>query len=612
MENGDILQYVKYLTPLIISFLSRITKDHKQEEADISSAIERHLTEVNNWANVFQFFGMVSPLSTDSNTIPLDFFTEPRIFQATKEQSPKKQENDLIEDSRHYLLLGEPGSGKTTTIKRVSLTLLKEPPSSEQDFLEFPVVIRLRELQSGDSLCNKLSDILGLIPKPYEVIKRYQDVDSHGRLIYVERKVTEMRVGNYKLEDIVPQVLNETKALLLLDGLDELHHEHRISIRDEIIKLSRQLTDSKIIVSCRSGDYNTQFEGFSVIEICPLTETQILTITGKWLGDQNADFLRCLRNLPYFDVANRPLLLTQLLLFYKRYKYLPDQPTQMYSKLVDMLLQQWDAERDIHRESRYSGFDPSKKAEFLSSLAYKLTYPVVKPVFTERDLAAAYLSICDSYKLPKNQAVMVAREIQTHTGIISAGPQDTYEFCHLSLQEYLCGQYIVKSPLETQVTEYLSKYAAPLAVAVALSSTPGSWFGNLILQFRNLNRFKADDMNSLLSRILVENPNFEVSEIMGFAIIFLFRYFSNDSKICDQIERLLQKRGVLESCARALKWYVRMQYSTDAIFIHVKLNKNLESPYRFSIPKDGAFPKKYLKQVQQLGSVTMYDRKNLG
>jgi hypothetical protein len=351
-------------------------------------------------------------------------------------------------------------------------------------------------------------------------------------------------------------------------------------------------------------------EGFAVTEICPLTNAQILSITEKWLGVKNEDFLKCLKNVPYFDVANRPLLLTNLLFYYKRYEYLPDQPTQIYSKLVDILLQEWDAEREIHRDSRYSGFDPTKKAEFLSLLAYKLTYPEEKAVFTEKDLIKAYLSICDRFHLPKNEATKVAREIQTHTGIISAGPQDTYEFCHLSLQEYLTAQYIVKSPLETQMTEYLCKYAAPLAVAVALSSTPSKWFGNFILQFRNLNKFNPDELNSFLSRVLVENPSFEESEILGFAIILLYRHYYTNEKVCEYLGRLIQIESVMKSTAKALRWYIPEPGNKKNTSILLKLDSSLQPVYSFTLPAFGALPRKYVKTLKNaVGSSVLFFQK---
>ena len=87
-----------------------------------------------------------------------------------------------------------------------------------------------------------------------------------------------------KVEDVIPLFLNESRSLLLLDGLDELRKEHEEQITEEIIKLGRHLKKSKIIVSCRSGDYARNMEGFTVNEICPLTKEQVVAIKDRWLG----------------------------------------------------------------------------------------------------------------------------------------------------------------------------------------------------------------------------------------------------------------------------------------------------------------------------------------
>ncbi len=348
-------------------------------------------------------------------------------------------------------------------------------------------------------------------------------------------------------------------------------------------------------------------EGFTVLELCPLSEEQIYSIKDKWLGTEDTTFIGELKRLPYYDVADRPLLLTQLLFIYHHYGYLPDQPSQIYQKLVNLLLEDWDAERNIRRDSRYSGFDPGKKAEFLSSLAYRLTYPELKTNFKEVDLIKVYLSICARFRLPEDEAIKVAREIQTHNGILLAGPRNTYEFCHLSLQEYLCAEYIVRSPLETQSIEILSNYPAPLAVAVALSSNPSYWFGNFILQFRNLSTFAEGNMASFLSRVLVENPDFEANETLGFAIILLFRHYHLSPSICKYLNQMIERKLVLASVARALRWYdLKTRSSISSEFIEVSLKRGLERTYKFDLPNEGAIPRKYLDSIKGVSRDSLF------
>src|SRR6185436_12647880 len=151
--------------------------------------------------------------------------------------------------------------------------------------------------------------------------------------------------------------LNSANVLLLLDGLDEVPTEAQARVRREVAWLGLNAEGSKVIVSCRSGDYTSMIEGFDVLEVCPLEKDEISEIATAWLEDPTG-FLQQLKRVPYQDVVDRPLLLTQLLYLYKRYGYLPEQPTQVYRKVIELLLHEWDAERNIVRRSKYAGFDP--------------------------------------------------------------------------------------------------------------------------------------------------------------------------------------------------------------------------------------------------------------
>jgi hypothetical protein len=595
------------LIPDLVKQLSQLIRAHKQNPSKVSDALHDHVTEVCNWASMVQFFGMPTPQPTEEVTIALDIDTEPRRFQTASGKRTIKHEKDLLLQPYHILLLGEAGSGKTTTLKRITIALLKEEPAGENDIFQCPLVIRLRELYEGESLFSRIADLFGLSIQSHETVARKLVRDPEGKVLEVETRHTEMRIGDDKVETVIPKFLNQAKVLLLLDGLDELRGPHKTKLEDEIVALGRCLTTSKIIVSCRSGDYLAQMEGFAVFEICPLNQKKILLINKKWLGPKNAEFLRCLQTLPYFDVGDRPLLLTQLLLIYKRYGYLPEQPTQIYQKLVNLLLEQWDAERGVKRDSKYAGFTPAKKAEFLAALAYLLTYSLQKTMFSEEDLVKAYGMICDRFKLPPDEATQVAHEIQTHTGIIILGPRDIYEFSHLSLQEYLAADYIVRSPLDPHITRYLSRYSAPLAIAMALSSHPSNWFASLVLNFGDLKAFDDASMASFLSRMLVERPSFEVYEPMGLAVLGLYAHYRNSVTVCSYLDKLLEISGVIESLAQASRWYVlKRPRQTASPFIEVALRQGLEGVYKFRLPPVGMLPQKSLSKLKELSGPRLF------
>lgn len=313
---------------------------------------------------------------------------------------------------------------------------------------------------------------------------------------------------------------------MLLDGLDEIDGALRRRIEGELKSLAQQLSSAKLIVTCRSGDYSSMIEGFNVVELCPLSWEQVSQIASIWLSEEADAFMVALKSLPYSDLADRPLLLAQLLLLFKRQGYLPEQPSEIYRRIVRLLLEDWDSQRRIRRGSQYSRFASDRKLEFLATLAYRLTYKIKTKVFSEKDLIVTYQAIYQKFGLPEQEAERVAHEVESHTGIIIAGAANKYEFSHLSIQEFLCAEYLVRDAFPSHLTDYVRSYPAPIAIAVAISSDPSNWMAGLFLRTsRNCGHFTEESLSAFLSRLFIERPYFEVSPVLGHILLRMFSDF---------------------------------------------------------------------------------------
>ena len=179
--------------------------------------------------------------------------------------------------------------------------------------------------------------------------------------------------------------------------------------------MSDHTHNCKIIVSCRSGDYNQQIEGFNVVEICPLDRSQKYEIANKWLKEPS-EFLGNIENCPYSDLSDRPLFLTQLIVIYDNQGYLPDQPSAVYKKMVSLMLEYWDFQRGVKRRSAYAFFTPERKLEFLAAMSYQLTYQSRLKVFREMDLINAYSAFCStSSDYRKTKPFMWLKRLKLHT-----------------------------------------------------------------------------------------------------------------------------------------------------------------------------------------------------
>ena len=569
--NSIIIELIKVASSEILkATLNNINlkaTNNKIKFKEVEVTVSKHITEVLNWSQKIEFYELSTGMPLEQNTIALTLDTIPRMFRGNRNDTRKISEIDLLKDPQNYLLIGDPGSGKTTLLKRLCRHIILESPQEDECEFNYPVVLRLKELNEDDliSIENNFSTIIAK-----KIITVSWDVSS----IDTEGKNKQPDIG-----EILPKVLDDTKAIVILDGLDEIVPIHRNAIEESLISFSRKLNYCKIIISCRSGNYDRLMPSFDCIEIYPLSQKQIIKIAKLQLPLNHKIFLEKLFELPYCDLANRPLFLLQLIIIFKNTDEIPDQPFLVYRKIITLILEFWDKHRRIKRHSMYARFDSSRKFDFLSALSYHLTYKVKSKVFSEDVLEKSYRAICDSFNLSEKECFKVVKEIEGHTGLI-AKSGNKFEFSHLSLQEYLCANYIVREPFAKHIVDYMEYYPAPVAVAVGIAANASNWFAALILS----KRIKGQNIaiGSLISRILLEKPTFEKSLLLGFAIIKLLIDFKED--IFPLLGQLFKNTSIRNSVLDAIELYRIGEYKFDKTMYWMKTKHRIKNDYNLPLP----------------------------
>lgn len=469
------------------------------------AALASHLEWTASWSAGIQIGDMSRSEPIEARTIPL-YFAETGSRFRDSDNEPALSERDLLSDHHPYLIEGDPGGGKTTAIKRICRLLLAEA-EGPGDHWQYPMLVVLRSLPKARGLIAYLGHMIGLafeVPSPGPQLK----IRDFGRSIRCEGQT---------LLDVVVRTLNETGAVLLLDGIDELDPDERVDIEAEIQDLVHLLAGCKLIMTTRLGSLTRTIESVRRSSIIPLNAEQQREIASRWTGGGGDRFFEELQRRPYADLGNRPLFLAWLLLLYQREKSLPFQACDVYQRVVRLLLEDWDRERDVTRLSRYANFGPDQKLRFLAALSHQLLLATHRVAFQRRDLERAYVILCDGFQLPELQAEQVAQEIVSHTGLIVRAGFDQYEFSHLSLQEYLCAHHILRDPLKGTFLRYLSTYPAPLAIAAAMSASPSSFLALLALSEDA--EAGAPRWDVFLDRIALESPRFTLGVDLGLGML---------------------------------------------------------------------------------------------
>lgn len=197
----------------------------------------------------------------------------------------------IFEDAgRLLLILGEPGSGKTTTLLELARDLIARAESDPSR--PVPVVFNL-------STWNK---------------------ETRGRLEFFEWLVSELS-SKYQVPKRKGSAwLENNRLLLLLDGLDEVKEESRASCVEAINAFVEEYGVSGAIVCSRTTEYNAlpirlKFRGAVVLQ--PLARDQV-----KTYFDQAGPKLHALRTVLGNDsilqeLAQSPLMLSVMSLAYQ-------------------------------------------------------------------------------------------------------------------------------------------------------------------------------------------------------------------------------------------------------------------------------------------------------
>ncbi len=413
--------------------------------------------------------GRTSQLSKKAMT-DLD---SPELEQIGKEQREPVLKAISRPENKHLVILGAPGSGKSTLVSYLALCLAG-------DHLQDKNINQtlLQEQEWG------LSG-LHLIPVPVTLRTYAAEGLSKGRDLwaYIEAVLAGANLAGYAphLEKQLAQ-----GGLLLLDGLDEVDNAPKVrkALKTQVESFADTFPNVRIIVTSRPYAYGAGWElnRFSVTRLLDFSPEQINTFIDQWyeatgedpalgLGPDKArayaDSLKAQLNPEYRsthslrELASNPLLLTMMVYIHRGREggQLPHRREELYRLCINLLLELWQRSKNINLldELNITREQLEKALQEVAFVAHKSQPATSKTADITGELLAGKLFKYRGQGADVDPARLIgylrdrAGLLQQHHTKSSDGDDDLYRFPHRTFQEYLAALYLLRDDFPKQL-----------------------------------------------------------------------------------------------------------------------------------------------------------------
>jgi hypothetical protein len=343
---------------------------------------------------------------------------------------------DVVNEISRIVLLGKPGAGKTTFLRRVLLQCLDGELAEKR----FPILV---SLHAAANSTKSVSDLLE-----------------------AELSLAEMSDPRPFLQHL----LQKGKCLLLFDGLDEVPEAKRSDIISEIAQFAETYRRNRYIVSCRTAVYSYFFERFTEVEMADFSPENVREFIFSWFTGDQQIALECWKELcaqpNIMELASVPLLLTMICLAYDETRTLSNNRAEVYKEAIDALLKKWDNSRNRIRDEPYRQLTFRRKEDLFNIVAastfekdqFFMKEDELKTMIAEYLERLQLLETLDEHVIDAASRVLSA--IEGNHGIFLQCATRVWSFAHLTFQEYFTANYILLKGEESRqslVKEYLEQ-----------------------------------------------------------------------------------------------------------------------------------------------------------
>jgi HEAT repeat protein/3',5'-cyclic AMP phosphodiesterase CpdA len=390
-------------------------------------------------------------LESQASTLPFEFGlmveTVERETQQRGKEEQKVERLSVLEGLRkyapnHVLLVGRPGSGKSTALVRLLVAMAQQ--ALQNPHSQIPVLVELRT---------------------YNIYYKTSVLD----LVQASLKRRKLRLNLETIED----ELAEGRFLLLMDGINELpDDEARRSIKEFRLDYS----DVPMVFTTRDLGVGGDLGIEKKLEMQSLTQAEVEKFVRECMPGGSQQTLEQLRQR-LRELGQTPFVMWMLYFIVQKTGRVPSGAGSAFREFTQLYERRSKDDAPVSEESRRWW---SRLLEHLGFEMMQADKPTdFRLTISKREAEDILTKVLDSEKFdkPRDYALRWLEDLLKHH-LIQVTSNDQLEFCHQLIQEYYAAEILLQmllqkpSPLsdETLKREYLNylKWTEPLALMLEL------------------------------------------------------------------------------------------------------------------------------------------------
>ena len=304
----------------------------------------------------------------------------------------------------------------------------------------------------------------------------------------------------------IVQVLDGGHALILFDGVDEVHRDKRAQLAEEIGEMIRTYPRCTYVVTTRPGAVERGWlERMQFVEarVEPMGRTDREEFVDKWYRsaalelrkrprpneDLSATAARLKNELTdqpeLGTLASNPLLCAMICALYReRQEHLPETPAELSEALVHMLLHRREREtpglQDAHFPATWRALQYSQKKGLLAELAWRMVSEEESSTTLKAAESVLGGVLASTPGRVSDEAGELLQAVIERSGLLKPAGDDQIDFLHNTLKEYLAAGRAVEAADWKTLAGHADDPAWQPLILFSLALAPETFSSNLV------------------------------------------------------------------------------------------------------------------------------------